>query len=175
MLSVLESRATLHILGAKCLPHSYRTFCASLTRAAAAVTRLPPASPQQASAVGHRVTLHPARAPIDGCLQESDLCFCCAADLSASCLPTCLASARPWSCCCLALPRVCHAMPLPMCSGHCCTSAVCFPQHFGRGCLSLWFLVGRCSFRAEPYAKLLGNRPLSPGFFLPSTFEPPLL
>lgn len=137
--------------------------------------RLPPSPHQQASAVGHHVTLHPARGPIDGCLQESDLCFCCAADLSASCLPTCLASARPWSCCCLALPRVCHAMPLPMCSGHCCTSAVCFPQHFGRGCLSLWFLVGRCSFRAEPYAKLLGNRSLSPGFFLPSTFEPPLL
>lgn len=44
------------------------------------------------------------------------------------------------------------AMPLWMYSDHCCTSAVCFSQHFGRGCLSiLRFLVGRNSSRAEAY------------------------
>lgn len=51
-----------------------------------------------------------------------------------------------------------------------------FSQHFGRGCLSLWFLVGTNSFRADSLGKtLLRNRPPSPGFFLPSAFKPPLL
>ena len=149
----------------------HRAFCASVTPTAAVAL----AALGLCSSPLHRAA---PRQRTEACLHEFEFCWRCAAippPLLAAFSPVWPQTDHPTSPCCLGLPRLCCAPPdvlrsqLYICWGF-------FSQHFGRGCLSLWFLVGRNSFRADSLGKtLLRNRPPSPGFFLPSAFKPPLL
>lgn len=139
MLSVLESLASLQFLRAKSLSYSSRTFCAPVTAAVAVV----PAPPGPCNWAWRHAA---PRERSDGCPRGAELC--CAA----SCLLSSLAS--DWPSFIPLLSRTPTSELRPSWCAHV-AAVLCyllFPA-LGRGCLSLWFLVGKHSFRAEPYEK----------------------